>query len=232
MPDTTIRDLGDSAFYKLGLTNSFHRRQPDGALVDGPFHPDARGILEDDAMLKARYGIDNAAKKGPGFGENLILDWIPELYPELGLPTGYRLTRQDVTDLRYVKGLYLKLQEMYTTKTGKQPSPDPGESKPPATLPITPAPVPTPTPGPINPTPTPAPTPTPSDDTAALKARISELEMTLRVISPTDDLTSTARLIAEWDAKTSIGTGRQARLKRLSRWVLNIDGQVRDALKR
>jgi hypothetical protein len=107
--------------------------------------------------FEARYGVGSWNRKQSGRGENLVIDWIGDIAEELGLPAGYRVTDQDVDDLRMMPSGYSWLQGRYREITGKEPGV--GDSKPvePKPRPEEPKPEPKPDPpaGPADPKPEP-----------------------------------------------------------------------------
>lgn len=80
--------------------------------------------------FERRYGIGSFDRERSVQGENLVHDWIEDILPELDLPAGYKLTPQDVTDLRMVIGLYPALQQVFRKKFNREPGVGTSQPKP------------------------------------------------------------------------------------------------------
>lgn len=103
------------------------QRQPDGLIVTARLNPAARDF-------EARYGAGSSTRKGDR-GEAICADFILELLGDLGLPAGYRISAQDVQDLRMVPKGYAWLRATYRTKFKVEPCsgvtpPSPGATCP------------------------------------------------------------------------------------------------------
>lgn len=80
--------------------------------------------------FERRYGIGSFDRERSVQGEDLVHDWIEDILPELDLPAGYKLTPQDVTDLRMVIGLYPALQQVFRKKFNREPGVGTSQPKP------------------------------------------------------------------------------------------------------